>query len=599
MTSARQSSPAALLLGDGWTPDARGWSVQAFEETIHAENINDVAPALATLRQRVRCGRYAIGYIAYEAAALWGLRTHASSREHPLLWFGLFSKEKLRALEERPSWPDVRAAPIDSAPLMNEHLYRKKIESIHAFIAKGETYQVNYTTRAHFASDQDPLALFLRLYRNQPVPYAAYLDLGDSRRILSLSPELFLRRVSDCIESRPMKGTAPRGRFHDEDVRLAETLRSSVKERAENIMIVDMTRNDLGRVCRYGTVRSEPLFQIERYRTVHQMIGAVSGRLRPQTTLEDILAATFPAASVTGAPKRRTMEIIHELEDDARGVYCGAIGLIRSDDDFIFNVAIRTLEGKGRDYRLGLGGGIVWDSKPELEYRELYAKSLFITQSWPDFELIETILFSSKGQFVYLEEHLCRMESSAGYWGFPFDRTAILRKLQQYAVALADRPVAVRVLLNEQGEISISHRAITTIPNNVHVRISGERVDSNDRFLFHKTTHRNRYNRQRALDIEEGYFETLFVNEREQVTEGCITNLVWRKGDVWFTPPLVDGLLPGIGRAALIRELGALARSVTVDELLTADEMLLGNSVIGTVRVDRLDAERQVSRGRL
>ncbi|MDP8243933.1 MAG: aminodeoxychorismate synthase component I [Candidatus Hinthialibacter antarcticus] len=577
------SSPHACLAGPGWGLGHLGAQVAGFDAIIRAENPGQVEQALRELADYLRQGKIAVGFIAYEAAAAFGLSVNTTGPSQPLVWFGIASPKALQPFDE---WPESSAAPsaCDLAGL-DARDYPTSIQRIKDYIAAGDSYQVNFTVRADASVSGPPLALFRRLYESQPCPYAAFIETGE-QTVLSLSPELFLQRKGDQLLSRPMKGTMARGRFYEEDQALRRRLQESEKERAENIMIVDMMRNDLGRICKFGSVLTRNVYQTEPYRTLWQMTGEVAGTLRDNATLGDIIAATFPAASITGAPKRRTMQIIQELEPQPRGVYCGAVGLFNSERDFTLNVAIRTLSGIHQKFVLGLGGGIVWDSDVKAERNELDVKAKFISSRFPAFELLETLRYSSENGFAFLNEHFERLEKSAAYWQLPFHRAKIEAQLHEYTKQIKHDLTAVRLTLNQAGSAAISHRDVTHVSDEVVVRFSNQAIDSSDCFYFHKTTHRPLYNQERQKALDDGLFEILFVNERGCVTEGAITNLFYRMGEQWFTPPIEDGLLPGIWRAHFLNETHALERSIQRGDLTCCDEIRLGNSVFGDVRVN-------------
>jgi para-aminobenzoate synthetase / 4-amino-4-deoxychorismate lyase len=566
-------------------------------------------------------GRYVVGYVAYEAGAAFGL-TVKSPDSLPLAWMAAYPAESVRRLSGG-DWGDlldavdgskVARAVLESETRLSvshEH-YIDAITHIKGLIAAGDTYQVNYTVRARFDLDMDPLDYFLALVVRQPVPYAAYLDIGEAQ-ILSLSPELFLRRQGRWVESRPMKGTRPRGDNLEEDAALAYELISSEKDRAENLMIVDMVRNDLGRVSRAGSVRVPALFAVEPYRTVWQMTSAVVGKVRRDARLREIMAATFPGASITGAPKHHTMEIIDRLETEPRGVYTGTVGLFLPDGGFTCNLAIRTLIHERGSFRLGVGSGIVWDSDPEDEYQETLIKASFALpppgscwESMPAAEriraagigLFETILLEAGrsgheverqavlSRYRQLSRHLDRMAASAAQLGFSFDRAAAESDLTELA-RFTDESVVVRLGLSLDGELRPTARPVPERAQApIALMVSPFRTDPGDPLLVHKTTARYLYDQERQRALASGCHEALFLNRIGHVTEGAITNVFARFGHSWATPPVEDGLLPGIWRADFFREKGARERSLTLDDLLLADEIVMGNSVRGGFGAD-------------
>ncbi len=487
----------------------------------------------------------------------------------------------------------------------------------------------------------DPLDYFLALVIRQPVPYAAYLDLGDAQ-VLSLSPEMFLRRKGDRLESRPMKGTRPRGTTHAEDVALAYELAEFEKERAENLMIVDMVRNDLGRVCRTGSIHVPSLYAVEPYRTVWQMTSTVTGEVLPHCRLRDIMSSVFPGASITGAPKYHTMELIAELETEPRGIYTGTVALFCPGGDFTGNIAIRTITHRQGHCTLGTGSGIVWDAEAPAEYEETLAKAAFATpprgDSWRPIRtprlkqhvhgvdgtrLFETILLTARdwdatievapgqmalsssldmsdvailARYVYLDDHLDRMEASAGALGFAFDRD-LLEQLLVGQGRLIPGALVVHIDLEPSGRFTFSTRDVPPPAGPqaagapLALMVSPFRTDPADPLLRHKTGARGFYNRERRRAVQLGCFDALFVNRLDRVTEGAITNVFARFGDRWITPPIEDGLLPGIWRAHFCAEKGAEEASLKLEDLTAADQIVVGNSVRGAIAIGRVVAD--------
>jgi para-aminobenzoate synthetase/4-amino-4-deoxychorismate lyase len=623
---------------------------------------DDIPALLDEVEREQKAGRYVAGYLAYEAGAAFGLTVRTPAPDSvPLAWMAAYdqsSATRVAAADWKRSLDCVDVSGVAKAlegvaPALNDspQEYTEAIRRVREYIAAGDTYQVNYTVRGRYALplSLDPLDYFLGLIVRQPVPYAAYLDLGDTQ-VLSLSPELFLRRDGHTLRSRPMKGTRPRGSTHVKDVALAYELAETVKERAENLMIVDMVRNDLGRVCRAGGVRVPTLFAVEPYRTVWQMVSTVVGAVNPRATLTEIMRAVFPGASITGAPKHHTMEIIAELETEPREVYTGAVGLFSPGGDFAANIAIRTITHRQGRCKLGVGSGVVWDADAGAEYEETLAKAAFASPppadapprggSWRpdpaatlraaagqgDFYLFETVLLNEMtqlpdsrsretgrcpatqgggadlkldslhslseeailGRFAQLAEHLDRMADSALALGLPFD-PASAREVMTGLGRLHPEALVVRVQVDAAGTFSLSTReAPAPPPGPVDLMVSPFRTDPDDPLLRHKTSLRGFYNREHRRALSQGCFDALFVNRLGQVTEGAITNLFARFGSEWVTPPLTDGLLPGIWRAQFARLNKATQASLGLDDLSAADELLVGNSVRGAVPVARL-----------
>ena len=416
--------------------------------------------------------------------------------------------------------------------------------------------------------------------------------------VLSLSPELFFRREGKHMSTRPMKGTAPRGRTPREDARLKTWLAMDEKQRAENLMIVDLLRNDLGRVAKIGSVEVTDLFTVETYRSVHQMTSGISAELRSDMGLKDMLRALFPCGSVTGAPKVRAMEIIRELEADPRGVYTGAIGHIAPSGDAQFNVAIRTVVLDAQGGEMGIGSGIVANSKADAEFEECLLKAQFLTRPDAPFSLIETIRYERGVGFHLLERHLARLQSSAAHFGYPFSREKTLAALDEEA-ARVEAPVAmVRLLLAEDGAITVTSTPIELPTKGTVWRfvISDQRLDEKDPFFYHKTTRRQFYDRemerQKALT---GCDEVVFLNKKGELTEGTRTNLFIEIDGRLFTPALTCGLLPGTLREELLDLPRAAASEaiLTPQDLLDADRIYLGNSVRGLIRAELLEPARQ------
>ena len=590
------STPGSVLLQTSRF-DARNYRSYFFvrpERTLPASNT-----LFDEIEQALEGGAYVAGFLAYEYAEyLQGKsRSNLWNTATPLAWFGVYPEVFVfdhRTGEFEGKAPDESVAeiaePTQDFQIQNirfgisEKNYTQKIAVIQEHILSGDTYQVNFTDRLQFDFSGSPEAMFAALGENQPVQYSAFLN-GENWQILSFSPELFFRLKEGRIVTRPMKGTARRGANAEEDDAIAQWLQQDVKNRSENVMIVDLLRNDLGRICEFGSIQVDELFAVEKYETLFQMTSEVSGTLRPGVRYSDIFQSLFPCGSVTGAPKLRTMEVIQELEHGPRGVYTGAIGFFSPEREAVFNVPIRTLvleHGRGV---MGIGSGIVIDSQPEAEFRECLLKSEFLTRSETPFQLLESILWNDG--YSLLSFHLERMESSAKYFGFNFDCKAILAVLEdarkQFPAGVRTK---VRVLLERSGAVKVGHTPVGEQTGVAKVSISAIRVFSGDRFLQHKTTRRQAYDQQYERALGQGHEDVLFLNERGEVTEGAISNVFIEKDGQWFTPPVACGLLPGVYRRHLLQSLpGAQEKTLLLEDLVSADAVYICNSVRGIRKV--------------
>jgi para-aminobenzoate synthetase / 4-amino-4-deoxychorismate lyase len=545
---------------------------------------------------------WAVCMLSYESAPAFDPSCSArASDEFPLAWFALFDPPNILTslppadLEPPPAGGALptgaaaRRAVSDLQPdapwrpSIDIESYTRAIHRIRNRIAHGDTYQVNFTFRLRKEFPHDPYSLFHALASRETPPFAAYLDLG-SHAICSFSPELFFRLDGDLLVSRPMKGTSPRGLSSGDDLLTADRLRRSPKNRAENTMIVDMVRNDLGRVARVGSVAVSSMYDIEQYPTVWQMTSTVEAYT--DAPVPEIIAALFPPASITGAPKIRTMELIRELEDSLRHVYTGAIGWVAPGRTAQFSVAIRTLvaDRKTNEAEYGVGGGIVWDSDPREEYQECITKAAVLGRRHVEFSLLETMLWTPAKGIGLLKDHLARLGSSARYFGMPFDETLIRQQIAK-AVGSREETVAagrrVRLLLARNGAVTIESAPIQPLcaDGPSRVKLAADPIDPRDPFLYHKTTHRAIYDRARGTAGECD--DAILWNTRNEVTESCIATVVVDIGGSLFTPPVACGLLPGVSRARLLRTGTVRERIITVDDLRQADRLYLSNAVRG------------------
>ncbi len=502
----------------------------------------------------------------------------------PLAWFGVFRPPII--FSKHLLVPNKKKAELRSVSLNMEFSeYQRAFNRIKDYIAAGDTYQVNFTLKYHFMTEASPEELYFSLRSKQRVRYAGLIKTKNFS-ILSLSPELFLRRQKERLWTSPMKGTAPRGRFPEEDKDIARWLSSDRKNQAENVMIVDLLRNDLGRVCVPGSVYVRELFKVERYETVHQMISTVEGALTSSSNLYQIFSALFPCGSVTGAPKIQTMKIIAELEKEPRGVYTGAFGYFSPHDEFVFNVAIRTAVLCGSAGEFGIGSGVVWDSEAEKEYEECRLKAKFLLEDPPAFKLVETMLFLPNQGFPLKEGHLKRLLRSAEYFDFPVGKETIEALLEEAARRLT-APAKVRFLLDEHGFLELEAYELKPIKTPVKIGLMKRPVSKEERFLYHKTTYRPWYEKARKKAQREGLFEIVFLNEEDELTEGTITNLFIEKNGQLFTPRLTAGLLPGVLRENLLSLGKVIERRLSLADLETADRLYVGNAVRGLLPVGK------------
>ena len=555
---------------------------------VTASEPSEVRQALIDLDVWVDRGYYVAGYLDYEAGFAFEKIEQIERLPFsaaPILWFGVYDAPsvpdpdwlaQISGSESRlpNSVPDSRLQPTFS---LSKSEYTHKIRMIKEHLLEGNVYQINLTDSFEFEFEGHALDLYRQLRERQPVGYNACL-ITDDRAIISCSPELFFRRDGERIWTRPMKGTVRRGANPAEDTVLSNWLQTDPKTRAENLMIVDLLRSDLARVCRVGSVEVSEMFSAEFYHTVIQLTTTVSGILAPDTSYADIFSALFPCGSITGAPKVRAMQVIRDIECRRRGVYTGAIGYAGPDKQAVFSVAIRTVSLTGTRGVMGSGGGIVWDSSAEAEYRECLLKASFLTGQATRPDLIETMVWDRGYQRI--DRHLLRLDSSARELGYPIDLFEIRMRLDRVGESLAAGPSRVRLLLHPDGQITISHRPLTgpsIVPGTVV--ISSLRTDPEDIWLYHKSTRREVYDAEYASAISAGHVEVIFCNSRGEVTEGSRSNLFIRRESELVTPVIASGLLAGTRRAEVLETMPGVTESVLrVQDLYEADEILLCNS---------------------
>lgn len=531
--------------------------------------VGDVESCIRSAEEAARAGAWVVGYVSYDAAPGFDSRLRTPGvATSPLVWFGVYDHPD-EASQASHTNPNVGRW----APSMSPEEHDRAVASIRSSIEAGDTYQANLTFRLDAAFSGEVGGLFRRMVAEQRHAYAALLDLGDSQ-VISVSPELFIAGTGRRVETRPMKGTAPRGRTYKEDEARRTDLVASKKEQAGNIMIVDLVRNDLGRVSETGSIVVPKLFETERHPTLWQLTSTIESDLRDDVGLFELLAATFPSGSVTGAPKISTMDIIADIETVPRGVYCGTIGYLEPGADrFEFSVAIRTAVIAGGMIGYHVGGGITYDSLAGAEYEECLWKALVVTSQTRVPALLETMLYSPDIGIALLPGHLRRLSESAAFWGIPFDLEKVGEALSGVG---GHHRVKVRLLLAPSGEIEVElHRAEVAVQP-VQLQLSATRIDPSDPLWYHKTADRSRY----PEPLEDGH-EWVLTNLDGHVTETSISNLVLRIGDVLVTPPVQSGCLPGVFRQSLIDSGAVVEREVALEDLKLADELAVVNAVRG------------------
>jgi para-aminobenzoate synthetase / 4-amino-4-deoxychorismate lyase len=535
-----------------------------------AHTADQVLPLLEALQQQIDQHQlYAAGFLSYEASPAFDPSFTVKPTALPLAWFGLYLKPEAIKLPLSSI-----SQPLHWTPSINQSQYQQAFDSIKHYIRQGLTYQVNFSFRLNAQFQQNPWQYFNQLAQN--AQYGAFIETSDWA-ICCASPELFFRQNDREIYCRPMKGTVPRGLTPDGDRLLAKWLQNSKKNQAENIMIVDMIRNDLGRIAQLGTVKVTRLFDIEQYPTLWQMTSSV--QCQTPATLEEIFQALFPCASITGAPKPRTMQIITELEDTPRNIYTGTIGFVTPHRTSQFNVAIRTVLINKTDQtaEYGVGGGIVWDSQAGDEFEECLTKAKVLTAQIPRFSLLETLLWTPEKDYFLLDLHLKRLTTSAQYFAFPVDLLSVQNYLKAIAQTLPSHPQKVRLLLSPQGTLTHESSPLVKTHQPLRVCLAPEPVNSTNVFLYHKTNDRQIYTQ--AQQQCPGYDDVILWNENGELTEFCTGNLVVELEGKWYTPPIECGLLAGTFRAWLLEQKMVQERIIRVKELANCSRVFLVNSV--------------------
>ena len=569
------------------------------EAELVASRAEEVDPLLHDADRWLAAGWHLAGFFSYECGEHFvGLPPRAEAPATPLIWLGVYRapvrfghrdglltgdvKESRVPVGERPvAMPKLTAGlAIDFAD------YAQRFARVQDYLRAGHSYQVNLTDRFAGSVEGDVLAIYEGLLAQQPVPFAALVHRVEEP-LISCSPEMFFRVRKGRVTVRPMKGTWARGVNLAQEQQNAERLRNDVKNRSEHVTIVDLLRNDVGRIARPGSVVVEELFAVEAYRTLLQMTSTISGELHEGTTGTQVLRALFPSGSITGAPKRRTMEIVREVERGPRGVYTGCIGYFAPDGEACFNVAIRTLAlqaktEEGSRFVMGVGGGVTLDSHAEEEYAECQLKGSFLTQQQPSFALLETMRVES-GRVSLLAGHMERLQRAASFFRMPFEAEAVMEEIAAAALAGGRGTHRMRLTVDEAGRAEIAVSALDDVVWHGRVLLSEERTDASQVFLHHKTTHRAWYDERLAAARHAGFDEVLFLNNEGELTEGAISNVFLRVAGQWLTPALQCGVLPGVQRARLLKELpGACEVILTSADLQAAEMILVCSALRGT-----------------
>lgn len=585
---ARLTAPF-VLLEDRLSEDGESVLLDRPADIIRADRAEELPAAFQKIERALDSGQFLAGYCSFELGYAFEPRLQPlmpRDPRSPLLWFGCFKT----VYRFDPASLDVfwgeQAVPPPLTDLVfgwDAAHHAEKVRQVLDFLRAGDVYQINLTFPLHFRFEGDPLTLYAAMRAAQPVAHGGIVATG-AEWLLSASPELFVETQARRATTKPMKGTTARGTDPTSDTQAARTLQNDPKQRAENLMIVDLLRNDLSRISTIGTVEVPQLFTVETYPTLHTLTSTVNSQLKPNVGPLDLIRAMFPCGSVTGAPKIRAMEIIRELEIQPRGVYTGAMGMILPNRDLKFNVAIRTAtllaDGNGI---YGVGGGIVADSTAAAEYAECQLKARVLTDLAEDFGLIETLRWSAPNGFMRLDLHLERLARSANLLGFPFDESLIRLQLETRARSFESKAdQRVRVEIRRSGTVALTCSALAPDPERpINLIVASERIDSGNPILRHKTTKRRQFEVAFIEAQAKGADDALFLNRHGFVTEttrGCI---FVAERDKLLTPALRHGLLPGILRRELIESGRAYEADLRLDDVLNGVRCFVGSSLTG------------------
>jgi len=566
---------------------------------IQTHDIRKIKSCFTQIELAKKKGHYTSGFISYEAGLIKNKNLQClPPSKMPLIWMGVFKDPIIFNHKKNKFINHSHISLLKNQEFFNQKYklsnlkidisskdYVRNIKKIKQFIESGETYQVNYTTKYKFDFKGSTIALYKQLRNNQNISYGALIRIPELE-IVSLSPELFFRQDKNQLMVKPMKGTAIRGVNIKEDIKNRTVLAKDIKNQAENLMIVDLLRNDLGKVSKISSVKVKKLFEVETYKTLLQMTSTITSELKPKTPLFKIFKSLFPCGSITGAPKIKTMEIINKLENKPRGIYTGAIGFFAPNNKAIFNVAIRTITLKNNKGEMGIGSGITYDSDPIAEYKECKLKAKFLTM--PDFKLIETMLWDNKQKLPLLENHMRRLRQSAKFFNFSLNKKIILEDLNNLTKTLNPKHhYKIRLLLSANSDITLDSSVLLKsklIPNQ-KIALSKKKTQSSNIFLYHKTTNRILYNYEYMKYSKLGFFDVIFCNEKNQITEGSISNIFIKKNGIYYTPPIKCGMLPGIFRQNFIQKNKVKEKILFLADLKTAETIYCTNAIRGMIKV--------------
>jgi para-aminobenzoate synthetase / 4-amino-4-deoxychorismate lyase len=588
-------SPFVFLESSSHGDNQRSFLFYDFEDILILRANDNPDNFFERVRAALKSGFWLSGFFSYESGYLFedSLRDiYREDKESILIWLGL-SRAPLIVDHNFKYQTQSSESDLDLSynlknlkPNIDKSEYQSAIAKIKKYIERGLTYQVNYTFKYKFGFKGSALGLYLNLRRNQPTAYSAFINTGKSG-IISLSPELFFKISQDKITTKPMKGTVSRGLLSSEDKDKADWLSKDIKNRAENLMIVDLLRNDLGRVSKAGSVKVRELFKVESYRTLHQMVSTVEGSLKREPDYRELFSSLFPSGSVTGAPKISTMKIIRELEKEPRRIYTGSVGYISPDREACFNVAIRTIFLERDRAEIGIGGGITYDSLESSEYNEAILKAGFLKEDLSSFKLIETIAWDPGEGYSFLQEHIERISDSAEYFQISFDLENLKERLELLKDSFKENNrYRVRLTIDIEGNIGLEHEPFKETLLPVKVKMSPSLIDPENIYLYHKTSKRSFYDRERAEALKEGFFDIIYFNNRAELTEGAISNIFLSIEGELYTPFLRSGLLPGILRARLLNSFKAYERVLTLKDLKSCDKIFIGNSLRGLLEAE-------------